>query len=137
MSEDNNMQITDIKIYRVEDDEGEGMYYGKSHLTFDLDNEEIHPLPENDSSISKYYWTKIMMGNFKHTQKFGFVSLDQLKMWIHSHEIRKRLDEANLLINVYVPKGPIDSSMYVLGDTQAIFTHSLFTQVNSLQLTKI
>lgn len=98
-------------IYRVEDAFGHGMY---SSLISPSMGGKRHPLPEDDCKLAQE-WAKI---KDKSSFFFGFISLEQLKLWIYKKSWRKELANEGFFVTVY------ESKNFFFGDTQAVFLKS-------------
>lgn len=80
-----------------------------------------HPLPSENEKLRK-------VKNI-HQYYFGFSSLDQLKDWFYSYEVRKILDSYDYAISHYIA-----SKGYVLGEQQLIFKKHKALLINYIDL---
>lgn len=81
-----------------------------------LCNPGRHPMPYDDAKLEHFYNRK-----FRCTMRFAFGSLDQLRFWIYSKEIRAKLSEQGFVIYMIEPLGERGED-WQIGDTQAIFS---------------
>lgn len=104
-------------IYRVERENGGGMYYTNSDdITFEMQDSMRHPPPHKDAKLKKA-WGKLCDGDwsYKSSWSFGFSTIEQLKNWIYQTEWREILTNLEYYVVSY------NAKEYHFGDTQAIF----------------
>lgn len=122
-----------VLIYRVESDDGTGMYIGQGGLTpMPMEFSEHHPAPDEDSKLVNQinYIVRKEQGDVEEAEMvspwtfiskrgyfFGFDSQDQMRRWIYQDEWMKDLDDVGLHLTVY----EVDPEDTVAGYTQAIF----------------
>lgn len=96
-----------MKIWRVEDEYGQGCYY--AHLPYNfIDNhtrENGHPRPEDDRGIKR---------GQKEEEICGFVSKEQAKKWFTQYELRCMREEGFDLKEIEVEK------ITAIGHTQVL-----------------
>ncbi len=115
-------------VYRIEDSEGDGMYWSEDAIARDLDLYELdgrHPPPHKDAILSSI-WPALDDGS----HKFGFTSLEQLKCWVFSKGARQQLADAGFTIAVF------EAEAYA-GDTQVIYVPETRVDLDTLSLTDI
>lgn len=120
-----------MKIYRVEDDQGTGMYRTSIALREMNCSDKRHPSPWDDMKLSEPWENMDLYERSK--MFFGFSSLDQLKFWIYLEEWRKLLKKEGYFISVYECE-PDDA---IIGETQAIFIRSSATKIQQLDFLEI
>jgi len=114
-------------VFRVQTPKGVGMYCSGARATgqmFDLDT--YHPSPNNDGKLGDV-WAEL---HNKVEWRFGFASIDQLRMWIYRQEWRDSLHEQGLYVSVI-------SAEYVhVGETQAIYS-GVSEEVGRIKVNKL
>ena len=105
-----------MRIYRVEDGDGWGMYSGNMSMG-DLSpsgdqSSPRHPTPNNDSAIAEDY-VNFCRGCAK--ERFGFATLAQLRAWIYKDAWLRTLDGWGYRLSIY------EAPRAIVGNTQALF----------------
>lgn len=120
-----------IRIYRVENVDGKGMYCGTEAGVQMNGDSSRHPLPREDAKIG-CEWRERLSGEIDE-QIFGFASLEQLRFWIYKTKWRKSLKSEGFRVSVY--EVPVEHAL--VGDTQAIFVRPEATLVDHLDITEV
>ena len=118
-------QCNIIKVYRIADSKGNGMYCGRvTNVSKDAYDTDRHKAPESDSLL---VLNMLMKGGFKlnHTEAFvvkpeyyfGFTSLKQLRKWLYKDDWFLDLYKKGYKLEIhYVPEDDV-----ILGSTQVMF----------------
>ncbi len=102
-------------IYRVEDDDGLGMY-ADDMLNNAARVSDRHPMPASDGRLMDAGWLEFQSEHSSDV-RFGFGSLEQLRFWLYRQSWRNHLTDEGYRVHVYdVPDG-----FGLIGDTQAVF----------------
>jgi len=114
-----------VTIYRVENNNKEGMYGGSDvPCSWEMVESKTHPSPYEDDKI-KPFWDR----HSKDLQ-FGFSSIQQLRFWIYKKEWREQLDASGFHISVIIAKG-------AHGDTQSVFLPTTRKDIKTISLLDI
>lgn len=130
-----------MKVFRVEDDEGNGMYNGWCALQ-EMQERERHPIPGDDwelmsavhkSKIDERCYEVLSMNDPCEAPDellFGFASMEQLRFWIYKHEWIQRLKDEGFKLSVY----EVEDGWAAHGRTQAVFIKDKATLINQIEL---
>lgn len=101
-------------IYRVEQENGRGMYVDNKDDTYSSEMTEAmrHPIPSEDAAL-RDAWNALSLSQFKYC--FGFSSLEQLKSWIYRSDWRAAINADGFKVAAY------ETTDFLVGDTQAVF----------------
>ena len=120
-------------IFRVENDNGTGMYIGTYGFTAQEYSESMawgarrHPNPSEDYGL-RSKWSELREHNTYEQYSFGFSSIEQMRSWVSTNEWREELHAHGFMINMYLA----DDSH--IGDTQAIFHKGRAVKVGTISL---
>ena len=103
-----------VKIYRVENLKGHGMYCGGSEAGMQMFETRAHPDPRGDSllcyKLEDWCGTDSILSN----HYFGFGSMQQLLRWVYKKSWQEDLHESGYKVSVFYATG-------MVGNTQAVF----------------
>lgn len=111
-------------VYRIEDEEGVGMYWSKKITAYTDDDYPVpidegkHPPPYRDSLINTQWSLMTLLEQKEYI--FGFSSLGQLRNWIYNNDWLMNLHAKGFVISVF----EIDEEDVIKGYTQALFIRS-------------
>ena len=119
-----------MKIWRLEDSEGAGVYRGGNYYlkaTWDDDedcnNVNRHPTPHNDDALGFYD----IHSSIRYDYIFGFTSLSQMHQWVYRAKWRRALTNMSIQLNCY----EVDSEHVRRSPFQAIFNKNYAKLVES------
>ena len=123
-------------IYRVENSQGKGPYWGAAPMYL-FENNRLHPAPQDDSKFMLNAFRKGFAGNiylFATNQNiyFGFESIKQFKRWFFKNSVILDFHKYDFRIVVY----KVSAKQVVLGNTQLAFVKENATVVGERPLTK-
>lgn len=125
------------KIYRVakRDSLTQGLYahWWCQDVVNLYDMQGRHPAPADDSAL-RSAWTSAgrgVTGSDNMDLRYGFASLEQLKFWIFSDEMRQEIAREGFVIHV------LEASETYVGDTQATYHPDTAQFIEILELTEV
>lgn len=116
-------------VYRIEDQEGGGLYRGDNSGSNPLRyDEDRHPVPQNDSLLTYNGQEKMLRDDVPEFYTFsgwfenegfifGFANTDQLRSWIYNDEWLVKMERRGFRLAVF----DIENEHVIVGNTQAIF----------------
>ena len=100
-----------MRIFRIQNERGDGMYFGGSSASQRMmDLESRHPAPRDDVRLKQ-----AVPGEGWYRFKYGFGSLDQLRSWVYKQAWRDMLQSEGFHVV------EIDTPCVYYGDTQAVW----------------
>lgn len=122
-----------MKIYRIENENHQGMYSGGSSAGDLLqDTESKHPLPYNDDALMSSLEKDLVIYDQDYDGlQFAFRSKSQLKRWVYSNKIKQSLKDEGYQVAV------LEVPVAAVGDTQVIFDYDTATEIERLDITTI
>jgi len=120
------------RVYRVERIDGLGMYnaacncFPEAYTSLGYRDSPNRPTPSNDAIP---YWE--LENRLKWF--FGFSSIEQLKSWIDSYEVRKIMGGWNYKVGIY----EVDEEYFNESPHQAIFIKSKAKLIQFLNLVEV
>lgn len=109
-----------VLVWRIENAAKKGMYDVSRTAHHEMGGGKRHPGPNGyGSSVDREIANVWDAMPWREQQKwfFGFESLEQMKRWVHTRQLRRTLHEEGLLLNCYsVPAEHVHTSKH-----QAIF----------------
>lgn len=118
-------------IWRIEDENGEGMYRSSSRNVGEVDDTESwssarHPCPNFDDGLG---WSDIDCDE-RDLWKFGFATLSQMRQWVYRAKWRRGLDEIGFSLVCY----SVPDEFGRRSNFQAIFRADLAERVEVRQV---
>lgn len=124
-----------IKVYRIEDLTGDGMYNGTAtDINSSYHDHMRHPMPNSDSLLvqnaSKHSERDLDGGSifggpelydYLSEFRYGFISKEQLRNWLYNDDWLVRLSEKFILTIYELPDDAV-----IVGNTQACFLRDKF-----------
>lgn len=113
-----------MKIWRIEDESGVGMYSSYYSLSWGLayPHDYRHPMPYEDSLLRENMRSSFLEEDLYDISNyiFGFTSLEQLRCWIYSDSWLKDLHYRGFILSIY----EVEDEKALVGHTQVIFIRS-------------
>ena len=141
--------MTELKtFFRIENEKGEGFYCArfKDENGFDnsishnlkksehLYSNKFHPEPDSDSllvkNLVKGEGEKDSFHSYMIRMKYAFVSIEQLKFWVHMQYVREMMDKYGFRVAKFRAKG-------YYGDSQAMYWPGTRVDITSFRVTDI
>lgn len=129
-----------VKVLRVENSEGIGMYacriwdeklHSYPRYIYEMTEASNHPNPLEDAALFPT-WVEIGYED-RSKWNFGFVDLAQLRNWIYRQSWRDELKKHNFMISIY----EVDTKNFHAGDTQCIFIKTNATLIERFSFDEI
>lgn len=105
-----------IKVFRVEDNNGRGMYAGAEGLSSVSEMFEpcTHPNPRMDDKLFEAIAHSLGCFDILKHHNFGFESAKQLLRWVYRRDWWEDLSKAGFMVSVFMAEG-------WQGNTQVVF----------------
>lgn len=135
-----------MKIYRIEDSEGGGIFRGPNDINSTLIDaienyargtdgavySSIHPMPFMDDKLTEQLSKKGFQYGLV-SVIFGFSSKAQINMWFPTDSIKELVHDSGFKVSVY----EVDRKHFAKGNTQAVFKKDHATLIKRIDIIDI
>jgi hypothetical protein len=114
-----------IKIIRIEDEAGVGMYYS-NYFPYEISSSSSvkHPMPWQDSGLSSQGITSHAFLWAGSTWRFGFASFEQARAWLYNDDWLRALNR-NFRVVIY----EVENEYCNIGNSQTMFYRDFATEI--------